>query len=420
LLRYLLVEAPTATRARELLAWVLEASGRLTEERALRAELLEEAEPDDFHRTLAYGRALERAGDYRGALARYRQAYRVDPEGSIDLRGSIDRMRYRLSPEAVVGALIYSDPSGSSHELHTGLALPLSADLALSVSGSFGRATGGNNLGQTTAGGTLTAALALGYGHDLTSILRVSGNYRELVTEEAMPDEQALSVGASVEARVATGRPIQAHLRADLHMPWREAANTIREGGAYDGITAHLYALPFGHSFVLDVGTRARSMTLHPLMDQPEPRGSQVVLFAGADWVAWVDPSSVARGQILDEDLAWPTYLADSLTFSYRHYEGFTDDEFGERLVLAERDRIDELSTTARKAIADGILGAELRGGVGHDWARDKRMWRAGGALLVSPTPASRINITYDVANESTSGFVGRRHAGWFTLHVDL
>jgi tetratricopeptide (TPR) repeat protein len=419
LLRARLRDDSEDERALDMLAWALEAQGKSDEERELRRSLVQERTPDDYVRIISQGRALERGGQFGAALASYRKAHAIDADGDEGLSAAIDRMRYRLTTEASVGGVMYVDPSGSSQELHTGVAFPIGSEFAVAVAASFGTASGDGTM-REASGATVTAGLVAGFGRDLTSAMRVSGNYRDLSGEGLAPDDHAASIGAEVELRIGTGRPVQAHARAALHMPWREAANTIREGGVYDGATGTLYWLPAGHRLILQGGMRIRSMSLHPLMDGTEATGSQVMGFGGADFVAWSDPTSVARGQILDEEMLWPTYLADSLTFSYRHFEAQTDDDFGDRLVLAERDRIDEISAAARKAFGAGEFGLELRGGLGYDWAREARMWRAGGAVLVSPTRRSRISFLYDVANESTHGFVGRRHAGWLTLHVDI
>ena len=152
-----------------------------------------------------------------------------------------------------------------------------------------------------------------------------------------------------------------------------------------------------------------------------ESTGTQTTAVGGVDWVVWA-PSTVAyRGQFLDDNLRWPTgYLSDSLTMSYRHYEAFNDDEFGTRLDLSARGTIDEVSAVARNTRPDGFFGFELRGGVGRDWARDTQLYRTGASILITPLETVRGGVTYDYAQESTTGFSGERHTAWANLHVDL
>jgi hypothetical protein len=265
------------------------------------------------------------------------------------------------------------------------------------------------------------ATLLLGRDRPVITALMVSGNFRSVEVSGEQPRDD-LSLGSAAELRAGTTGPLQMHLRADFRMPWREAANTIREGGVYDGATAHVYSKPFGEKIIFDTGAWVRRMELEPLMTEGDvaPHGRQVLAFGGVDFVPWVNPLNPARGEILDEELQWPTYSADALVLSYRHYEGWTDAEFFDRLVLAERNQIDELSATARQVLLRGSLALEARGGGGYDWAREVSLWRAGGAFLLSPSLRTRLSISYDIASESATGFVGRRHAGWVTLHADL
>lgn len=422
LTRKLLRAKPEHRRAREILAWVLEARGRVAEEVAIRGAISADETQRDPKHTVAHGRALERSRDYHGALARYRAAHELDQNADPTLGASIERLEHRLSPETSVAGVFRTDPSGSSTELRVGLAAPLSGEHAISLTASYDAASSadtatGPAIEATT--GTLTAGVLVGHGRDVTGAFMVSGNYHSMSMGTDSVD--AMHLGSAAELRIGTGRRIQAHARADFNMPWREAANTIREGGRYDGITAHVYALPLGHRVILDAGVQARRMELDTSMTAPDLQasGHQTLLFAGVDYVVRVDPSQIARGEILDEEMLWPTYLADAVLLHYRHYEGFTEDDFGSRLVLSPRNRIDELGATARHTI-EGAFGAELRAGAGYDFARELSMWRAGGALLLSPSYSTRFTLSYDVANESTEAFVGRRHAGWLTFHADL
>jgi tetratricopeptide (TPR) repeat protein len=421
LTRALLLAKPEHPRAREILAWVLEVRGAIGEELALRDAITRGAEETgtlDFDRTVAHGRSLERSRDYRGALARYRAAYDLDENGDPTLGAAIERLQHRLSPETSVAAAFRADPSGSSTEVRVGLAAPLTAEHSLSLTASYDVASSEATNVDANAG-TLTAGLVLGRERDVTAAFMASGNYHSMSMDDDSVD--TMHLGSAAELRIGTGRRVQVQARADFNMPWREAANTIREGGRYDGVTAHVYALPFGHRLVADVGIQARRMELADSMVAPgvDSRGRQTLIFGGVDYVVQADPTRVARGEILDDEMLWPTYVADALVLHYRHYEGFTDDEFGDRLVLSPRNTIDEVGATARRTVA-GVLAGELRGGTGYDFSRDMTMWRAGGSLHLSPSASTRFTFSYDLANESTDAFVGRRHAGWLTFHADL
>ena len=78
-----------------------------------------------------------------------------------------------------------------------------------------------------------------------------------------------------------------------------------------------------------------------------------------------------------------------------------------------------------RHVFGSGVLGTELRGGIGYDWQRAVRQWRAGASLLLAATTSSRLTVDYDVASETVigpglTGLTGRRHIGSVVLHVDL
>lgn len=406
-------------RATDMLAWVLEAQGKVTEESAVRARTARET--GGFRTMFDHARALERSHDLRGALHAYREARAIDPDGTAGLDDSIDRVRYRLTTELAAGAVLRSDPTGAASEWRAGAAVTLGSRHALIVRGSYERATGQVPVTEAdlTSGGL---ALLVGRGYDVTAAIETDLTYHTISRSQLTQVERAsgFDLGSGAEVRSAPGRAIQLHARAELNMPWREAANTIREGGRVDGLTGHLYALPLGDRFIIDTGGQVRRLTVRSLDDEDEPSASQSLLFAGADVVLWHDPTSTARGEILDENLLWPTYLAESLVLSYRHYEVFSEGDLDDRIGMVERARIDEVSATGRYALPGGALALEARGGIGYDSGRELRMWRGGGALLLTPWMFARLSLSYDVATESTTGLTGRRHAGWATIHVDL
>jgi hypothetical protein len=106
---------------------------------------------------------------------------------------------------------------------------------------------------------------------------------------------------------------------------------------------------------------------------------------------------------------------------SYRHYEISSEDPFGARLVLVERSSYDEISAVWREVLDEkGALGTEARGGIGYDWGRSTKVWRAGASLILSATSSSRLSADYDIQSESGTGLQGRRHVGSVVLHVDL
>jgi tetratricopeptide (TPR) repeat protein len=418
-LRAFLDRVESHRRATDMLGWVLEAQGKLEEETALRGSAADST--GDFRRLFDHGRALERSHDLRGALHAYQEARALDPDGTAELAPAIDRMRYRLTTELAAGVVLRRDPTGSASEWRAGAAVTLGSRHALALRASYESATGQAPIADADVA-SAGLALLVGRGYDVTAAIEVDVDYHAITRHQIESIERAsgFDLGSGAEIRTSSDRALQVHARADLNMPWREAANTIREGGRVDGLTAHVYALPLGHRVVIDTGAQVRRLTLRALDGDEEPSASQTLLFGGADLIVWSDPTSTARGQILDEDLLWPTYLADAVVLSYRHYEAFSEGDLDGRIGLVDHARIDELSATARKALPGGALAFEARGGVGYDSARELRLWRGGGALLFTPWMFARLSLSYDVATESTTGLIGRRHAGWATVHVDL
>lgn len=411
-------------RAAEMLAWVLEAQDRLDEERAVRAGLADDPTRVGPQPLLDHARALERSGLYRAAIARYREALADDdldshPAAELDARAALSRLTHRMSPEVSVAAGTFSDPSGSLYRVRSGAAVPAADQLSLSLVASLDWAAAGSAPGASPAGGvrigTLDASATAGEGRLVASSLTLSGSWFSFDDAESHG-----RIGTAFDLRVGEGKRIQLRASGDLNMPWRETASTMREGGRETGATAMAYGLPFGDRVILGAGARLRWLALDPIMEV-DATGSQAMLIAGADWVAWAPSYRVTRGQFLDEDLRWGTsVLADSLTLSYRHYEAFTEDDFAGRLVLAERGTIDEVSTVARNTWPDGWFGFEVRGGAGLDRARDTRLWRAGGSLLLTPLERVRGALSYDYAEESATGFAGVRHTALGSIHVDL
>ncbi len=420
--RALINEHPDYARGEEILAWVLEAQDKTKEERELRARLADETH--DPQRLLAHARALERGGEYGLAMSRYEQAlHRSDKTGDVidevEVRAAVSRLRYRLTPEAAAGGGIYTDPSGSLQRVSAGVAVPVHDQVTLSLLSSMDWAAGGAVPGAMRTGDvrvtTVEPSVAIGQGGTVSGAFTVSGSHFTFDGQDS-----STRLGTQVDARVGEGKVVQLQTQLLLNMPWRETASTMREGGRELGATAVAYALPFGPRLIFDAGVRVRALKLEPIMDV-ESKGTQTTAVAGVDWVVWAPSTRTFRGQFLDDSLRWPSsYLSDSLTLSYRHYEAFTEDDFGTRLDLAARGTIDEVSAVARNTRPDGFLGFEGRAGAGNDWARDTKLWRVGASLLVTPLETLRGSLAYDYAQESTSGFAGQRHTAWASLHADF
>src|SRR4051812_37227012 len=121
--RFLAVE-PKNVRAREMLAWALEADGDLPGELEVRRSLSDDLPTPAHDRD--YGRALERAESFAAARDRYRRA--LDAQGgSADatLRTSYERMRFRMTPEVAGGGSWRSGPQAGSWRAHTRASLPV-------------------------------------------------------------------------------------------------------------------------------------------------------------------------------------------------------------------------------------------------------------------------------------------------------
>jgi len=409
ILRELIFYQPEHVRGREMLAWVMEGRGELDQELELRADLAAERGFDRGGRVLRYARALERAHEYDDALAHYRKAERL---GVDELTADIDRLEYLTAPEVAAGTVLRHDPSGRSLGWLTGANLPLGSVARVVVTGT-----------QDGATGTFMRP------DDAFSLYTLSGS---LVVADRAGD--AIAVGASafggdriddlgrggtVQLRSRPKWPVQLRLAADANMPWRESVSTIREGGVADAVTGELYAVPIDRLIFSAVG-RARRLSLQP-MGGANPMAVQLLGAGGVDWIVRTAPGRVARGQIVDDTMLWPSSIATGIMLSYRHYQLASDNPFGTRVVLVRSSAIDELSATAREVFdRRGILAGELTAGAGYDWDREVRQWRAGTALHLSASTNSRLSAAFDASSEAGTGLVGRRYTGWISLHVDL
>ncbi len=408
-LRAFLRDRPDHQRGREMLAWVLDARGKLDESTAVRAVLAQEW-VDHARRTEAYARSLERSLRYPEALVQYRHAERL---GVDELDDEIGRLQRRLSPEIAGGVVRRGDPSGVIDGFIAGASIPVHRRARVTLLGTRETTSGGPSVVMTQ--GTMTSATA-------SAIVdgKLGGLFGAGATAQQIDDGSESAIGASAFLRTSPRHQLQLHMRLDYDLPWRESASTIRNGGRYDAASLQLYASPSSRRLLLSAGGHFRRLSLTAegvdAMD-----ADQIFGFAGVDWVAWRAPGRVARAEVFDEDLIAPRAMASSAVLSLRHYEMASDNPFGEQLFLIERSSIDEASGILRHVLdRGGRLGAEVRGGLGYDWGREVRIWRAGGSALLSATASSRLTVDYDVASESGTGLSGRRHVGQVVLHVDL
>jgi tetratricopeptide (TPR) repeat protein len=410
LLRGLLHQQPDNGRAREMLAWVLDSRGKLDEALALRAVFSEEW-TDHPRKTLEYAQTLERAYDYPTALERYRHARWL---GVADVEDDVSRLERRLAPELGGGLSLRDDPSGdvTGWSIAGSMQVPGTDRYRIAVIGSQESTSGGVTPEQRTSNAASAMVTRQGW---RGSLLGFGASVRQ--------SDLGSAVGGTAVYNSRPGPRFQVQARADYNLPWRESSSTIREDGVYDAAGVQLYYSPFTRRLLLSAGAQGRRLGLDASgsdMDE-SPRAHQLFGFAGADFLIRTNPTRAARGEILDAEMLAPRVLASSTVLSYRHYELFGEDPFGSRLVLVDRSMIDELSAATRHILDDdGVLGAELRGGIGFDWERDVRLWRAGASAMVSPTARTRLSLDYDLANESRTGLSGRRHIAQMVLHVDL
>ncbi len=397
--RDLLDAQPEHARAKEVLAWVLEGQDELDEELTIRAVLAEEW-TEHPRKTFEYARALERAYDYDDALTRYREARSL---GVVDASDGITRLRYKMAYELGAGATVRADPSGMVQGWNAGISIPFDGRIRAALTVADEQSSGGlygmeDRLTSVTGAGILTVGRGETLGFGVT----------------VQPDELPGRVGGTTILQTSPVRRVQFWARTDMNQPWRESASTIREGGVFDAGAFQLYASPFSRRVLFGLGGQYRRLGLANLED----RAAQWLGSAGVD-VTLIGPGDALRGEILDGDLLLPRTMAAATVVSYRHYEMSSEDPFGDRLVLVERSSLDEVSAVARKVV-DSRLGAEVRGGIGYDRAREIKQWRAGASLLLAATAGSRLTLEYDVASESGTGLAGRRHLASAVFHVDL
>jgi tetratricopeptide (TPR) repeat protein len=396
-------------RAQALLAWVLEARGTHVEAADLRAAFAGEW-TDHPRKTVEYARALERIYDLRGALGHYREARAL---GIPDLDRDIERVHGRIAPEVGGGVQMRDDGSGLVTGWQAGANLPLTTRSRIAVTALQESSSNAPlpTLGEDrVASGSLWGMLSDRKGDRFA--VGLTGRQSERF---------GAGVGGSFALLSSQDRSVQFQLRADYGQAWRESATTVREGGVVDAASAVIYKNTLHGKLLFSGGVQGRRLALTPRPGEMGVHAAQMLGIVGADYTLFAAPEHAMRGEILGDDMLAPRSLASAVVLSYRHYELAGENPFGERLSLVTRSSLDELSATASHVIDDrGRLAAEVRGGIGHDWARDGQRYRAGASLMLGLTHWSRFTFDYDLASETTTGLVGRRHAGQAVLHVDL
>jgi Flp pilus assembly protein TadD len=410
LLESFLTEYPDHDRGRALLAWVLEGRGKVDEELALRAEAARERN-ERPRKTLEYARALERSRDYSAALDHYKEARSL---GVTEASAGIIRIEQRLAPEIGGGVAMRTDPSGTISAWRAGATMPFGARLRLAVTAN----------GESSSEGVLvneaerTSRFAAGWlilNSRRGGMLAVGPNVR-------LGEERDGGVGGSAALNTSPQRDVQVQLRSDYNVVWNESASTLRYGGVQDTVGAHLYLKSevSQREVLASFSVQGRRLGLEPVVAMEMIRASQLFASGGLDVQLTGAGGRAIRSEIFDGEMLHARSMNPATIVSYRHYELFGEDPFGERLVLVERSSIDELSAVVRRVEPRGVLGGELRGGLGYDWVRYVKQWRAGASLLLAATTTSRLTVDYDMASESGTGLVGRRHTGSVVLHVDL
>lgn len=397
----------THVRAREMLAWVLEAQGKLEAERAVRAALADDAPSRATF--FDYGRVLERLGSFRAALRAYRRARAFTPRRRDRvLDGALARVRGRIAPELTSSAVIVSEPAASAVRTTVGIAVPLARHqvMLLAQAVTVASDTAWTLAPTVVLRGRQGAAMTLG---------------GQLVTPGT---RRGVTAGGAVAARTPLGRRLRLGVRAELGTQWTEAAIAVREDGQETGVVAQLDVAPVAR-VAGRVRGQLRRLQLAPgdaASHADRPAARQAAFDVGADFVAWSNHENALPGAILDDRLDDDAFFADALVVGVHHREATTaaEEGFTRRIALGGRVRHSEGSLLLRKVLGDGRLGLEARGAVGRDFARDVTVLRAGGSVHVSVGARSRLTLFYDYGTETGAAVFGRQHLAGLSCHVDL
>lgn len=434
--RYLALD-PKSERGREMLAWALEAQGKLDDELAVRASLAEDQPSTGNKRD--YGRALERASDFRAARVEYGAALAAaGADGAAPdeaLVSSYKRMYFRTTPELAAGGQLRSDPQAWSWHVQAGAALPFGTRHQLSLLAWHDQATDWNRPppylnGDATLQGSgsvtgLGLALVAAMRSGASLFAAVDARFASSLAQDShnivYRQGRRFQMGATMELDLPVYGILDLNLRGDFNEQWADAPVTIHEGGTMTGLTGHVFLFPRNRIVLVDAGAQVRRLTIEPQVPGTPPPGAlQTLLFAGIDFNLWTTPTRIVRGETLDERMVRRTYLNDAGVLSYRHYELFTNVPPDFRVSLAPRGSADNATLAIRKALPGGRAGFDLHGGGGYDNQRGRVLTQAGAALVVAFSWSSRLSLSYDLARETATGIPGTLQVGWLTYHADI
>ncbi len=439
--RYLALD-PKNVRGREMMAWAMEADGDLDGELAVRRSLVDDQPTPEHQRD--YGRALERAANYRAASVHYGKALDAEAAtGSADatLVTSYDRMHFRVTPELSGGGQLRTDPQAWSWRLQAGGAMPFGAHhqagfLVWNDASYDHRANELPSNWKYT--GTVTGLGAyVMFGHRSGASALLGGDARFSNTTAVDIDGKPVfgpyrefSAGGNAEVDSPISKYAQVNVHGDLHEQWNDAPVTVHEGGQMTGVTGHLYLFPKSRVVLFDTGVQERHLTIRPLdPGQPAPASNQTLAWGGIDFNLWSDGARTVRGESLDERMVRRTALNDAGVLAYRHYELWANIPNDFRIALYPRASIDNGSFILRKVVAGGRAGFELHGGLG--WERylpnpqattfqNQVLTQGGAAVMLASTWSTRLMLTYDIVHQTTIGLPGTLQIGWVSFHADL
>jgi tetratricopeptide (TPR) repeat protein len=434
-LRRFLALDPQNVRGREMLAWALEADGDLDGELRVRRSLVQDHPTAEHQKD--YGRALERAEEYRSASRHYHAALAETTASSAPydaLVASYDRMHYRTTPEVGGGGQFRSDPQAWSWRAQAGAALPFGTRHQAGVLAwhdasqdwKANQVVGQNVLDENGSVTGLGAYAMLGHRSGLSFLAGADVRYATTTGDSAGGQQLygptgEFSFGGDAELDSPIGKNVQINVHGDLNEQWNDAPVTVHEGGKTSGVTAHLYLFPRNRLVLFDGGVQARRLTLRPLMaGDPVPASDQLLAWGGLDFNLWSDGARVVRGESLDEHMVRRTALNDSGVLAYRHYELFANVPPDFRIALYPRASIDNGSLILRKVVAGGRAGFDLHGGVGYDNQQNQLLVQGGAAIVVAASWSTRFLVTYDIVHQTTIGLPGTLQIGWLTFHADL
>ena len=439
--RYLSLD-PKNVRGREMLAWALEADGDLEGELAVRRSLAEDL-PTAVHQK-DYGRALERAANFRAASQQYHAALSATatsaegPDNTLVV--SYDRMHYRTTPEVSAGGQVRSDPQAWSWRAQTGGAMSVGAHHQIGAliwhddaqDWHANHSLISNQLVVREMGSVTGAGAYAMFGSRWGGSLLLGGDARyATATGENEAGAQTYgpkhdtSFGGNLELDSPIGKNVQVNVHGDVNEQWNDAPVTVEEGGKMTGVTAHLYLFPKDRLFLFDGGVQERHLALRPVNDgDASPTTNQTLAWAGLDYNLWTDGTRLVRGESLDERMVRRTAMNDAAVLTYRHYELFsnikTDSEFYHRISLYPRASIDNGSFIFRKVVAGGRVGVEVHGGLGYDNVQNQTLEQGGTAIVWASSWSTRLLVTYDIVHQTTIGLPGTLQIGWVTFHADL